>query len=101
MTGTGLAAAGAALVTALLVLPGAGRRGHGSRLLAAAVQDWQSGGVETAVAWVWDVDDASRCFLQAAGWEGDGLVRGLETGTQVQRQVRLHVDVRPDPEGGA
>ena len=88
-------------VTALLVLPGSGRRGHGSRLLAAAVQDWQADGVETAVAWTWDVDAASRSFLQAAGWEGDGLVRGLEAGTQVQRQLRLHVDVRPAPEGGA
>lgn len=82
-------------VSALLVVPRWGRRGHGSRLLAAAVEGWQAEGVTTAVSWVWERDPATRDFLAAAGWEPDGLARGLDTGTAVQRQLRLHVDVTP------
>lgn len=78
----------------LLVEPRWGRRGHGSRLLAAAVDGWRVGGVATAVAWAWDRDVATRAFLTSAGWAADGAARGLDTGPRVQRQVRLHVDVR-------
>ena len=81
-------------VTALLVEPRWGRRGHGSRLLAAAVDGWQADGVETAVAWAWERDPATRAFLAGAGWEPDGLSRGLDTGARVQPQLRHHVDVR-------
>jgi GNAT superfamily N-acetyltransferase len=77
-------------LTALLVEPRWGRRGHGSRLLAAAVDTWRPEGVVTAVAWVWERDAASRSFLTSAGWEPDGAVRGLDTGPRVQRQLRLH-----------
>ena len=78
---------------ALLVEPRWGRRGHGSRLVAASVQDWRTDGVRTAVSWVWEQDSASRSFLRSAGWEADGAVRGLDTGSRVQRQVRFHTDV--------
>lgn len=81
-------------LTALLVEPRWGRRGHGSRLLAATVDHWQGDGASTAVTWVWERDRASIGFLEGAGWERDGLVRGLDTGPRVERQVRLHVDVR-------
>ena len=80
-------------VTALLVEPRWGRRGHGARLLAAAVDGWQADGVRTVVAWVWEADPASRAFLDSAGWAQDGLRRGLDTGDGVRTQVRLHVDV--------
>lgn len=82
-------------VGALLVEPRWGRRGHGSRLLAAAVDGWQAAGVRTAVAWAFERDTASRTFLESAGWEPDGATRGLDTGAGVHRQVRLHVDVQP------
>ena len=86
---------GAAEVTALLVEPRWGRRGHASRLLAAAVDGWQADGTTTAVAWAWERDPATRAFLTGAGWAPDGLTRGLDTGARVERQLRLHVDVRP------
>ena len=85
-------------LTALLVVPRWGRRGHGSRLLAALVDGWREQGVERAVAWVFERDPASRSFLESAGWEPDGATRALDPGpggdAAVQRQLRLHVDVR-------
>ena len=80
-------------VAALLVEPRWGRRGHGSRLLAAAVDGWRGDGVRTAVAWAFDRDAATRAFLIAAGWAADGRSRGLDTGARVQAQLRYHVDV--------
>lgn len=80
-------------VTALLVVPRWGRRGHGSRLLAASVAGWQEDGVRTAVTWAFERDAATRRFLEAAGWAPDGLARGLDRGDDVVRQLRLHVDV--------
>jgi RimJ/RimL family protein N-acetyltransferase len=78
----------------LLVEPRWGRRGHGSRLLAASVDHWREDDQKTAVAWVWERDTASRSFLSGAGWEPDGAARGLDTGPRVERQIRFHVDVR-------
>ena len=86
----GLDPATTAELTALLVEPRWGRRGHGSRLVAAAVDTWRPEGVTTAVHWAWERDTATRSFLTSAGWELDGAVRGLDTGPRVQRQVRLH-----------
>lgn len=83
-------------VGALLVEPRWGRRGHGSRLLAASVEGWRAEGVRTAVAWVWERDLATRAFLAAAGGEPDGHSRGLDTGARVQAQLRYHVDVTAD-----
>ncbi len=85
-------------VTALLVEPRWGRRGHGSRLLAATVEGWRGEGVRTAVMWAFERDAATRGFLSSAGWESDGRARGLDTGERVARQVRLHVDVTPGTE---
>lgn len=91
----GLSPETTAEVTALLVLPRWGRRGHGSRLMAASVDDWQRQGVERAVCWAWEKDDATGSFLTSSGWERDGLARVLDTGARLQRQVRLHCDTRP------
>jgi GNAT superfamily N-acetyltransferase len=92
----GLDPATTAELTALLVEPRWGRRGHGSRLLAAAVDTWRTDGVTTAVLWAWERDAATRSLLTSAGWELDGAVRGLDTGARVQRQVRLHTSLRED-----
>jgi GNAT superfamily N-acetyltransferase len=80
-------------LTALLVEPRWGRRGHGSRLLAATVDHWREDGAGRAWHWAWERDAATRAFLTSAGWELDGSARGLDTGPRVERQVRLHADV--------
>jgi GNAT superfamily N-acetyltransferase len=80
----------------LLVEPRWGRRGHGSRLVAAGVDHWRGAGFSTAVAWAWERDAATRAFLSGSGWEPDGATRGLDTGAEVQRQVRFHTDLRED-----
>ena len=82
-------------LTALLVEPLRGRRGHGSRLLAAVVEHWRSTGAETAQTWVWDRDAVTRAFLGSAGWAADGAAQGLDTGDAVHRQVRLHTALGP------
>jgi GNAT superfamily N-acetyltransferase len=86
---------GAVELTALLVEPRWGRRGHGSRLLSATVDHWREDEGGRAVHWAWERDTATRSFLTGAGWELDGSARGLDTGAGVERQVRLHADVTP------
>lgn len=78
----------------LLVEPRWGRRGHGSRLVAAAVDGWRQDGATTALCWAWERDPATRSFLVSGGWELDGASRGLDTGVAVQQQVRFHTDLR-------
>ena len=90
------AADGTVELLTLLVEPRWGRRGHGSRLVAASVDHWRGDGFTTAVAWAWERDPATRGFLKGAGWEPDGAARGLDTGARVERQLRLHTDLRED-----
>ncbi|MGB8650283.1 MAG: GNAT family N-acetyltransferase [Mycobacteriales bacterium] len=78
-------------LTALLVEPRWGRRGHGSRLLAACVEHWRGDGATVAVHWAFEADTVTAGFLESAGWAFDGLGRGLDTGPQVVPQRRLHV----------
>lgn len=78
-------------VTDLLIEPRWGRRGHGSRLLAAAVDLWREDAFEYAVAWVYDADPAMRKFLGSAGWEPDGAGRALDVDDMLVPQLRLHV----------
>ncbi|MEX2290365.1 MAG: GNAT family N-acetyltransferase [Mycobacteriales bacterium] len=80
----------------LLVEPRWGRRGHGSRLVAASVEHWRGDSFTRAVAWAWERDPATRSFLASSGWEPDGMVRGLDTGPRVQRQLRFHTDLREE-----
>nr|MDT0657109.1 GNAT family N-acetyltransferase [Micromonospora sp. DSM 115978] len=91
-----------AAVTDLLVEPRWGRRGHGSRLLAAAVDLWRGDGFGTAVAWAFDDDAATRKFLTGTGWEPDGATRALDVDDLLVPQSRLHVAVaaEPDPAAG-
>ncbi|MEV1328990.1 GNAT family N-acetyltransferase [Micromonospora costi] len=78
-------------VTDLLVEPRWGRRGHGSRLLAASVDLWREDGFGRAVAWAFDGDAATRKFLGSAGWEPDGAGRALDVDDMLVPQLRLHV----------
>lgn len=80
-------------VAPILVEPRWGRRGHGSRLLAATVDTARLDGITRAVAWVPEQDTASRDFLVSAGWAPDGLVRALDTGAGELREVRLHTSL--------
>jgi GNAT superfamily N-acetyltransferase len=73
----------------LLVEPRWGRRGHGSRLLAATVDHARQDGMTRAIAWIPEKDAASRDFLVSAGWAPDGLVRALDTGVGEVREARL------------
>ncbi|NBE81982.1 GNAT family N-acetyltransferase [Micromonospora rubida] len=83
-------------VTDLLVEPRWGRRGHGSRLLAASVDLWREDGFARAVGWAFDADQATRKFLTTAGWEPDGAARALDVDDMLVNQLRLHVAVPPD-----
>jgi L-amino acid N-acyltransferase YncA len=76
-------------VSTLLVEPRWGRRGHGGRLLAAAVEALRGHGATMGWAWVPESDAASRAFYGHAGWEADGAVRGLDTGDRTLREIRL------------
>ena len=74
-------------LSALLVTPERGRRGHGSRLLAAAVDLWREDRVGTAVTWVFDTDTVVAGFLESAGWGPDTTVRSLGAdGTEVHQR---------------
>jgi GNAT superfamily N-acetyltransferase len=77
----------------VLVEPRWGRRGHGSRLLAAAVDHARADGMTRAIAWVPEADTATQQFLTSAGWEPDGTARGLDTGAGELREIRLHVSL--------
>jgi L-amino acid N-acyltransferase YncA len=76
-------------VSTLLVEPRWGRRGHGGRLLAAAVEALRGHGATVGWAWVPEADAVSRAFYGHAGWEADGAVRGLDTGDRTLREIRL------------
>jgi GNAT superfamily N-acetyltransferase len=81
---------GIAAVTDLLVEPRWGRRGHGSRLLAATVDLWREDGFKGAVAWVYEADAAMRKFLTSTGWEPDGAGRALDVDDMLVSQLRMH-----------
>ena len=82
-----------AAITDLLVEPRWGRRGHGSRLLAAGVDHWRSDGFLSAVAWVYEQDRATSGFLTSAGWQPDGAARSLDVDDLLVPQLRLHVSL--------
>jgi len=68
-------------------------KGHGSRLLQAAVDTLAADRFTRAVTWVIAADDGHRRFLTEAGWAPDGAYRELDldgTGTTTVKQVRLH-----------
>jgi GNAT superfamily N-acetyltransferase len=81
----------------LLVEPRWGRRGHGSRLLAAAVDHAREDGMTRAITWIATGDAASLSFFRSAGWEADGYARALDTGAGEIRELRLHVSLKEQP----
>ncbi|WP_448616017.1 N-acetyltransferase family protein [Modestobacter sp. URMC 112] len=92
-------------VGALLVEPRWGRRGHGSRLVAAVADVTRADGTARLLMWLPEADRVTAGFLESAGWARDGWARTLDTGTSTIREVRWHallLDDSPDPlPGGA
>ncbi len=77
-------------VGTLLVEPRWGRRGHGSRLLAAVSDVASSGGVARLQVWLLEGDRVSAGFYESAGWAPDGWARTLDTGGAPLREIRWH-----------
>jgi GNAT superfamily N-acetyltransferase len=78
------------------VLPTARRAGHGSRLLNATVDTAGLTRFARVRTWLLDTDEATRAFLEAAGFTPDGARRERVTGpaeADVAGEVRLTVDV--------
>ena len=82
-----------ASLTDLLIDARWGRRGHGSRLLAACVDHLRDDGFVTALAWAFEADRAMRAFLTAAGWAPDGVTRALDVDDLLIDQLRLHAAI--------
>jgi GNAT superfamily N-acetyltransferase len=77
-------------IAILLVEPRWGRRGHGSRLLAAVADLARATGAARLSAWLPEPDGVSARFYESAGWAPQGLVRTLDTGGEPLREVRWH-----------
>jgi GNAT superfamily N-acetyltransferase len=86
-----------AAITDLLVEPRWGRRGHGSRLLAATTDLWREDGFTRAVAWAYEQDKAMQKFLTSTGWEPDGAGRALDVDDMLVPQLRLHAALTEEP----
>ncbi|WP_448640537.1 N-acetyltransferase family protein [Geodermatophilus sp. URMC 63] len=74
----------------LLVEPRWGRRGHGSRLLAAVADLARATGAVRLQAWVAERDAVTAGFLESAGWARDGWARTLDAAGTPLREVRWH-----------
>ena len=77
------------LVSTLLVEPRWGRRGHGSRLLGAAVTLLREAGATRGIVWIPAEDPASLNFYRRAGWNPDGTIRTLDADGRPLRELRL------------
>lgn len=87
---------------ALEVDPDHQRRGHGSRLLAAAVDHARAGGFDSLTVWCPIGDEPRRAFLQSAGWGPDSARRDIVVGEDegvdlLAREVRLVVGLDDPP----
>lgn len=85
-----------AAITTMLTEPRWGRRGHGSRLLAAAVDHLRVDGLTRLVTWVLEEDKASNAFFTTSGWEPDGWVRTLDLDGVGVRERRLHTEIEAE-----
>jgi GNAT superfamily N-acetyltransferase len=77
-------------LSTLLVEPRWGRRGHGSRLLAAVSDVVRAGGAARLQVWLLETDRVSQGFYESAGWGPDGWARTLDTGGDPLREIRWH-----------
>ncbi|WP_448627419.1 N-acetyltransferase family protein [Geodermatophilus sp. URMC 64] len=77
-------------IATLLVEPRWGRRGHGSRLLAAVADLARATGAARLQVWLPEADSVSARFFESAGWAQQGWARTLDTGGEPLRELRWH-----------
>jgi GNAT superfamily N-acetyltransferase len=83
-------------IAVLLVEPRWGRRGHGSRLLAAVADLARANGTGRLQTWLPESDAVSARFFESAGWGRDGWARTLDTGDAPLRELRWHAVLGED-----
>jgi GNAT superfamily N-acetyltransferase len=88
-------------LSTVLVEPRWGRRGHGSRLLAAVTDLVRASGAVRLQTWVLEPDRVSAVFLESTGWAPDGWARTLDTGASPLREIRWHTLLDGDRGSGA
>lgn len=82
-------ASSTALISALVVEPRWGRRGHGGRLMGEMAQRLHQHGATRGIVWLPEADEASRAFFHSVGWAPDGTVRTLDAGGRPVREMRF------------
>jgi GNAT superfamily N-acetyltransferase len=85
-------------IATLLVEPRWGRRGHGSRLLAAVADLAQATGAARLQVWLPESDRVSADFFESAGWAPHGWLRTLDTGGAPLREIRWHTMLTDEAE---
>ena len=75
--------------------PLAWRRGGGSRLLRAVVEQMADAGFETATAWTLENNDGARRFYEHQGWHCDGATKFHDWGAFLATDVRYRVPLHP------
>jgi GNAT superfamily N-acetyltransferase len=86
-------------IVTLLVEPRWGRRGHGSRLLAAVADLARTTGARRLQVWLPEADTVSAGFFESAGWAPQGWARTLDTGAAPLREIRWHTVLDDDGSG--
>lgn len=83
------------MVTEFAIDPIERGKGHGSRLMNAAIDTLRGDGFTTATWWVRTTNDPLRAFLQSAGWQPDGATQEFtaDDGSFTVKQVRLRVRI--------
>jgi len=81
-------------ILALEVEPARQRVGHGSRLLAAAVDTLREDGADQVHTWVLDGDEARARFLASAGLGPDDVARELISGLMPDGSTRTVTEHR-------
>jgi GNAT superfamily N-acetyltransferase len=69
------AAPGAGELRTFFVTPGSWRRGIGSELLRAALEELRAMGYETATLWSFAANNGANAFYERAGFTPDGAER--------------------------
>lgn len=80
-------------IATLLVEPRWGRRGHGSRLLAATVDMAREDGIANMITWIPENDSSARSFFGSAGWAEAGWIRTLDADGTPLREICLHTSI--------
>lgn len=80
----------AGVLLELAVHPEHRAAGHGSRLLAAAIDTFGTAGRPELTTWVGADDFRAQAFLESAGWARDGARRTLSSDDVSVEEVRLH-----------